>query len=248
MLDIDDPRLFVSHYGETSFEYKVVYKPQSLDHKIRIHVYPDGEISVDAPERASVIEIKQAVQKRARWICSRLNEFEKQKENVFLRSYISGETFYYLGRRYQLKLDSQQYGSLVKLKSGRFLIPARGKEPDQIKTMMNGWYSQKAKQVFQRRLELAVSRLGWVSSVPDWKLLKMKKQWGSCSPSGVLSLNPELVKAPIEAIDYVLLHELCHIKHHNHGKRFYELLDHHMKDWQLVKRRLDGMASLMLNQ
>jgi predicted metal-dependent hydrolase len=75
----------------------------------------------------------------------------------------------------------------------------------------------------------------------------MKKQWGSCSPAGVLSLNPHLVKASSLAIDYVLLHELCHLRFHNHSDRFYRLLDRQMPGWKEVKERLDGMAQLLLN-
>lgn len=70
----------------------------------------------------------------------------------------------------------------------------------------------------------------------------MTVQWGSCSPSGRITLNPLLVKTPRECIDYVLLHELCHLLHHNHSPRFYRALDRHMPNWRAVKERLDEMA------
>lgn len=76
----------------------------------------------------------------------------------------------------------------------------------------------------------------------------MKKQWGSCSPKGVLSLNPHLVKASLRCIDYVLLHELCHLQVRNHGQKFYDLLSKHLPEWQAAKARLDGMAELLLNE
>jgi hypothetical protein len=75
----------------------------------------------------------------------------------------------------------------------------------------------------------------------------MQKQWGSCSPQGHILLNPHLVKAPRECIDYVIIHELCHLKEHNHSPEFYRLLCLQMPDWKQVKAKLDGMAELLLN-
>lgn len=75
----------------------------------------------------------------------------------------------------------------------------------------------------------------------------MKKQWGSCSPQGHILLNPHLVKAPRDCIDYVILHELCHLQEHNHSPKFYQLLSQLMPAWKSVKTRLDSMAELLLN-
>jgi predicted metal-dependent hydrolase len=83
--------------------------------------------------------------------------------------------------------------------------------------------------------------------VPPMRLQAMKIQWGSCSPAGQLTLNPHLVKAPRECIDYVLLHELCHLKEHNHGQKFYRLLERHLPQWHVKKARLDALADFILN-
>ena len=74
----------------------------------------------------------------------------------------------------------------------------------------------------------------------------MKTQWGSCSPGGRLTLNPYLVKAPRECIDYVILHELCHIAEHNHSDKFYRLMKRVMPKWEAVKDRLDKNASIYI--
>jgi len=76
----------------------------------------------------------------------------------------------------------------------------------------------------------------------------MRTQWGSCSPGGVILLNPHLVKAPRQCIDYVISHELCHLQEHNHSRRYYRLLGKIMPSWEGVKARLDGMAELLLNE
>lgn len=88
----------------------------------------------------------------------------------------------------------------------------------------------------------------WVTGRPTLRILTMQKQWGSCSAKGVLILNPHLVKAPKECIDYVILHKLCHISEHNHSEKFWRLLTQVMPQWKEVKARLDGMAELYLNE
>jgi len=77
--------------------------------------------------------------------------------------------------------------------------------------------------------------------------MEMSRQWGSCSPSGEIIINRQLVKAPRECIDYVLIHELAHLKHHDHGPAFWKLIDTHAGDWQKAKRHLDGMVEVLLN-
>ena len=91
-------------------------------------------------------------------------------------------------------------------------------------------------------------RVVWLKAMPDWRLVRMQKQWGSCSPAGVILLNPHLVKAPRQCVDYVICHELCHLEEHNHSPRYYRLLGQVMPGWETVKTRLDGMAELLLNE
>ena len=88
----------------------------------------------------------------------------------------------------------------------------------------------------------------WVQGIPSFRIMTMKKQWGSCSRQGQLMLNPHLVKASKECIDYVILHELCHIAEHNHSEKFWRLLNQVMPNWKEVKARLDDMAELYLNE
>ena len=95
---------------------------------------------------------------------------------------------------------------------------------------------------------VATTLLPWIhGQLPPVKLLTMKKHWGSCSPSGSIVLNPHLVKAPRNCIDYVILHELCHLKEHNHSPQFWRLMDRVLPNWQKVKRELDDKAEILLN-
>lgn len=115
-----------------------------------------------------------------------------------------------------------------------------------IKRRLKQWYRLRAEDYFQRRLAEISARLGWLTEIPPMKIVQMEQQWGSCSPSGSINLNPALIRAPRHCIDYVLLHELCHLKEHNHSKRFYTLLQGHDPNWIATKAELDRLAELLL--
>lgn len=235
-------------YGDLSIPYQVFFVP-GRQCKVAIHVHPDGSVQVDAPAQASLAEIKQAVGKRSRWLFAQLDRIKAQNTHVLPREYVSGESHFYLGRRYQLKVRVTELEEpSVKLRCGQFQIISKNRDRETVKSLLWHWYRAHAHQQFDRRLESLCQDMSWVKNKPTWKLLTMKKQWGSCSPRGELSLNTHLVKAPSECIDYVLLHELCHLKLHNHSPAFYRQLRKEMPTWESIKGRLDGMAELLLNE
>jgi len=117
-----------------------------------------------------------------------------------------------------------------------------------VKGLLNTWYKYKAKVTFHERLNEMLLKATWVEGLPRFRIMAMKTQWGSCSTQGNLMLNPHLVKAPKECIDYVILHELCHIAEHNHSEKFWRLLTQVMPNWKEVKAKLDDMAELYLNE
>jgi len=235
-------------YGDERFDYEICFTPERTT-KIAIHVHPDASIQVDAPEGESQAKINSAVLKRARWIKNHVSQARAQREHVLPRNYVSGESHFYLGRRYQLKVtDAKEEGEQVRLWRGRLNVDTQERSPDAVKKQLYRWYRERAAEVFDRRLLEVVDNVSWLKTVPPLRLLKMRKQWGSCSPQGVIFLNPQLVKAPRECVDYVIAHEFCHLKEHNHSSRYYRLLRDVMPGWEPVKARLDGMAELLLNE
>jgi predicted metal-dependent hydrolase len=227
--------------------YQVLFVP-GRQRKVAIHVHPNGCVQVDAPLQTSLADIKQAVTKRSRWLCEHIERIREQRAWVLPREYVSGESHFYLGRRYVLKVRRiKRQPPNVKLIRGLLQVTTGDVTREAVKHLLWDWYKVHARMQFDRRLEALVLQSSWVREKPSWKLRIMKKQWGSCSPQGILSLNPHLVKAPSQCIDYVLLHELCHLKFHNHSRQFYRLLKKQMPEWETVKVRLDGMAELLLN-
>ncbi|WP_367110752.1 M48 family metallopeptidase [uncultured Psychrobacter sp.] len=241
----------------------------SRPRKVVIKVHPDLRVVATAPVDASDEMIHDAMMKRARWIWQSLQDFAKQKDHVLPKRYVSGETQFYLGRRYVLKVltDSETndgVSSSVKLSRGKLNVTVNQESNNQessnqenqfanersvkVKALLDKWYQDRAEIIFAERLHAVLSKASWVTSMPSFRLMAMKKQWGSCSTKGNLILNPHLVKAPKECIDYVILHELCHIAEHNHSERFWRLLTQVMPNWRAVKAELDERAELYLNQ
>ena len=234
-------------YGDERIQFSLRQQPDRKLNRVAIHVEPDGRVVVDAPATASLDTVLMAVKKRSRWIGKHLAVVRARLAHVLPREYVSGESVFYLGRRYRLKVRVVVDESAAARMRGAFMevsVPER--RTDLIRAQLDAWFRVHAREVFKERLMAITASLRWVRQLPPTRLQSMKVQWGSCSPAGRITLNPHLVKAPRECIDYVLLHELCHLRHHNHSTRFYKALDAHMPRWRTVKQRLDAMAEQLL--
>ena len=227
-------------YGKHEIEYRLFY----VDRKtLEISVHPDTSVIVKAPLDSDLSKIEEKLKKRARWILKQGRYFEQFYPRTTERQYLSGETHLYLGKRYQLRvmLDSTQ---AVRLKNGAFIVQSKERSQKQVEKLMQKWYREKAKEQFYSSLtrcwknELAVEY-----DKPRLQIKRMEKRWGSLSPGGILTLNIALIKAPKECIDYVVTHELCHLKHPSHGKEFYQLLEAVFPNWKMVKHKLEMVMS-----
>lgn len=245
----EDPARYLVRYGDREFQYRLSTLAEGKKSVIRVHVHPNGEVEVEAPESAPISEIKAAVQHRARWVLKHLDDIEERTRHIQPRQWVSGESQLYLGRRYVLKVinDPDQRKVTCKLIGGQLRVQGKDLRPERTQGAVKEWYRNRAREVFQRRLDLMAEKVPWVKATPPWRIIEMQTQWGSCTPEGAVLLNPHLVKAPTKAIDYVILHELCHLEEHNHSPRFYGLLDRFMPEWRGVKERLDSQAEQVLN-
>lgn len=234
-------------YGSEEIAFSLRRQPLRAVTRIAIHVEPNGHVQVDAPSNAPLAEVLAAVKKRSRWIIQHVAAAKARLEHVLPREYVSGESLHYLGRRYRLKVMVDPAAAVeARLRGAFIVVSVPAYQLNAIKSALIAWYRQRARDVFAKRLSVIAEPLSWVRALPPVRLQVMTRQWGSCSPSGRITLNPWLVSAPREAIDYVLLHEVCHLKHHNHGRAFYSTLDRHMPGWRMVKERLDNQAEEFL--
>ncbi|OZG42612.1 metal-dependent hydrolase [Aeromonas sp. A35_P] len=233
-------------YGDEQITVERVKRLQATG-RVLIKVHPDCRVIASAPEDADNEAVLSAVKKRGRWIYEQLRDFRKQLEFTTARQYISGESHYYLGKQYLLKvIEAPEQVQSVKLLGGKLEVSVRTKSADKVKALLADWYKARARELFAKRLDAMLEQALWVDERPPLRILTMQTQWGSCSPNGRITLNPHLVKAPRECIDYVILHELCHIAEHNHSERFYRLMGQVMPGWEKTKARLDGMAHQLL--
>lgn len=207
---------------------------------LEINVHPDQRVTVVAPLGATLEEIIRRTQKRGVWILKQIHVFEELQPLPPEPRYVSGETHRYLGRQYRLKIAEADRDS-VKLK-GRFLYVHLGNREDtaKVERLLEQWYRSHARDIFQTRLKTCLeSARSLKLEEPPMTIRKMVKRWGSCTSAGRILLNLDLVKVPLHCIEYVIMHELCHLKVHNHSRKFYQLLSRCMPDWEQRKARLD---------
>lgn len=232
---------YLLKYGGCEIPFQVQQKDRS---KLTINVYPDLTVEVLAPATKTMDQILARVERRASWIVKQWRYFEQFQPKQPARRFVSGETHLYLGRQYRLKIV-QGCPSEVKL-IGRYFLVRHSDCQDStgVSNLLSDWYYDHARALFTSRVGHWVSecRTLAVPEVPRVKVRKMSRRWGSCTKSGTITLNIDLVKVPLQFIDYVIVHELCHRKIHNHSPAFYKLLTRSMPDWRQRKEQLESLV------
>ncbi|WP_371183899.1 M48 family metallopeptidase [Xanthomonas sacchari] len=235
-------------YGERIIACQIRRSPQRRTCSVAIHIDADGTVRLDAPQQASDADIRHALQRRAGWVHRHLQAIEARRRLLLPRQYVSGETVLYLGRRYRLKVQIGTQGEATALRGGYLEVTVPTRSAQAVRATLDHWLRQRAKDIFQQRLAATAEPLRWVKHTPALTVRRMQRRWGSCSASGRITLNAGLIHASRECIDYVILHELCHLQAHQHGRAFQRLLDAHLPDWRALKQRLDGMAELVMQR
>jgi predicted metal-dependent hydrolase len=232
---------YVLHYGGQRIPFRVEYRPRK---HLAISVLPDLRVEVVAPAGTALEAILPRVERRASWIARQLRFFGQYQPTQPGPSFVSGETHLYLGRQYRLKVAEGTPES-VKLIGRFFRMEIRTPNDNgRVRELLDGWYREHARRVFDLRLVgclESATPLG-LAEPPRIVIRRMAKRWGSCTATGNVILNLDLVKAPVHCIDYVITHELCHLKVHNHGKDFYRLLTRCLPDWEWRKQRLESIV------
>ena len=215
-----------------NYNYSVIYKDVA---DITIKVKPSLDVEIIVPYNTSSQYIDKILSKRRKWIQNHIDIFEKLKQ--IARQYISGEDFIYLGRRYRLKVISSDLNIAI-LKNGVMNLHCINKDDFGLKQkLIEDFYHQKAISTFN---QIIAKYKHLYTQKVIFRIRKMKTRWGSCNPvKGYINLNQELIKKPKKAIEYVVLHEIAHLKHHNHDRKFYNYLSAYMPDWKDVKHKLD---------
>jgi len=224
-------------YGQKTIDFSLFYSNRKT---MEIAVHPDSTVIVKAPLQSDIALIEKKVTKRARWILKQLDYFRQFNPKTPDRCYINGETHKYLGKQYRLKIIEGSKNS-VKLSHGIFHVTCRNEPtPGVVRKLLNQWYSEKAQIVFAKSMDRCRQKFKNLNiGQTELSVKRMRKRWGSLSDRGTITLNTDLIRAPKECIDYVVTHELCHLKFHDHSPEFYSLLDSVVPDWKKVKHKLE---------
>jgi predicted metal-dependent hydrolase len=224
-------------YGKEEIAFSLIYASRKT---LEIAVHPDCSVVAKAPVGTRIEEVEKRIFKRARWIRRQLRYFYQFNPRTPSRKYIGGETHLYLGRQYRLKMALGSTNEL-KLSHGYFHICVKhGLPPKKARDLLDNWYFERAKEKFNESLVRC-----WpyfekqFLQKPVISIKRLQRRWGSLSKRGTLTLNVDLIRAPRECIDYVITHELCHLRYHDHGSGFYEFMEKVMPDWERRKQKLE---------
>ncbi len=223
-------------FGSKEITFNLDYR-QRKTMGIRVHI--DGSVIVLAPIETLESDILEKLKRKAPWILKQIKYFETFKPKTPERQYVSGETHLYLGKQYRLKILESEIKK-VKAIRGTLEVSSPIKSSMEVEKLLITWYKQRAEIIFQKVLTEVLPLFNKYNiPKPILQLRKMEKRWGSCTRSGKIILNPDLIKAPKASIEYVLIHELAHLVHFNHTKSFYNLQEQLMPDWKKWKDRLE---------
>jgi predicted metal-dependent hydrolase len=226
------------HLAVGGLQVEVESKPIK---NLYVGVYPpEGQVRVAAPRALSKDAVRLAIVDRLSWIKRQRAKFRAQDRQT-ARQVVSGETHYFLGRRYRLRVFERSGPTeiLVKSNSTIHLFVKPGTSESRRVKLLQDWYRAQLKALVAGMIS------DWERSVgvgeTEFRIRRMKTKWGSCSRQRArICLNLELAKKPIECIEYVLVHELVHVIQRHHNEHFVSLMDRVMPNWRSFRDLLNS--------
>jgi len=224
-----------------TIDYEIVYSKRRR--KAAVVVHPDLKVEFRAPHGLGLEAIRDMLQKKAGWVQEKLDWFEANRLPGQEKRYTEGEIYLFMGREYPLKILA---GEGIKKSLASFngaeltvLIPEAVPEelrPVLVKKAVWDFYRDCAELNVDRFLKIYSEKLK--IAPPIFKVKHQKRRWGSCSANNVLRINFQLMMAPPEQLEYVVVHELCHVKEKNHSSRFWELVEGLMPGYEVYRKSL----------
>lgn len=227
-------------YGSFIYRYSLIRQERNT---LSLTVTPDLSILLKTPLKIDKARIEAFLKRKWLWMEKQLTFFGRYQHKKYKRQFVSGESHYYLGRQYLLHVKSGE-NDQVTIFRGKILITLSNKSKSSVKKLLSQWYKNKTTKVFTERFSEIAIRFGY-KNIPSLKVREMKKRWGSYLDSNTVVLNPKLIHLSKPCIDYVITHELCHVRYKNHDRKFFTYLDEKYSQWQIVKEKLELMGSLI---
>lgn len=220
----------VINEGTNIIEFEVTYSKRKT---LAIKIDPSGDVRVAAPRGTSRKVVIDMVSRKAGWILKKLNEIGARNAQVIKREFVDGESFLYLGIDYPLQLiiNPKLSKPVVRLNNDRLMVETPVADAVVIRNAMEAWYRFMAGEHIKARLNYYGSLL---NVTPNRVTIKAQKtMWGSCSSKNNLNFNWRAMMAPADVVDYLVVHELCHLIHHNHSRKFWNQVSAILPDYKV---------------
>ena len=213
---------------------------------ISIMIKNTGQIIVCCPIKTPLANIEKLLFEKERWIVQKLDEIKDKPTVSIEKSFENDDLFYYLGKPYRLKIVCKNITQKpeIRLEDELLILEiSQTENKDKIKSFLKNWYISKAGELLVERIRIYSSVVGL--SPKKVAIKEQKTRWGSCSSKGNINLNWKLVMAPLPVVDYVVIHELCHMKEMNHSGRFWGLVEAAMPDYKIYRKWLKENGSTL---
>jgi predicted metal-dependent hydrolase len=226
-------------FGSYVYHYDLVMQDRK---SLSLTVTPDLQICLKCPHKADDDRIEIFLKRKWFWLEKQLSFFRKYQRKIYQKEYISGEGFLYLGKQYKL-LVKRASEDKVSMTKGLLLVQTTKSVQDgkHTKKLVDKWYRDRIEKVFTDRFDEMKLKFDY-KKMPDLAIREMQKRWGSFLENGKVVLNPKLIHTSKDCIDYVIVHELCHVKYKNHNKFFYTFLKKKYPKWEKVKDKLETIG------
>lgn len=223
-------------FGSYVYTYELVRQDRKT---LSLTVKPDLSLVVKSPLKADQEKIEIFLKKKWFWLEKQLSFFKKYHRKTYKKEYASGESFMYLGRQYKLVVKRASEVK-VQVSKGCLFLFTNNLVGDGVKNkrILEKWYLQRAEQVFLERYQEVQKRFDY-KTMPQLELREMKKRWGSYRKKDRIYLKPKLIHVSKDCIDYVITHELCHLRYKKHSQAFYKFLNKKFPNWEKVKEKLE---------
>jgi len=223
-------------FGKFIYEYRIIKQDRKT---LSLVVTPDLGIILKCPKQIDNERIEKFLQKKWFWLEKQLSYFKKYKRNVYRKEYVSGESYFYLGRQYKLMVKKSKESN-VSLTKGQIILNTKKTVTDgkNNKKLLDLWFSKRANIIFQERFNEMLNRFEYKNTT-ILSIREMRKRWGSFLNKDKIFLNPKLIHTSKDCIDYVIVHELCHLRYKNHDSKFWKYLDEKYPKWERVKEKLE---------
>ncbi len=223
-------------YGKYKYEYYLIMQERKT---ISLTVFPDLRITVKAPYYTDDKKVEEFFKRKWVWIEKQLSFFRQFQLTKTKKQYVSGESFLYLGRQYKLIVKKSKENRASLQQSRLYLYTTcRVKDGKNNKKIIEQWYRERAECIFDERYKEMIKKFNH-KKMPKIQIRRMNKRWGSYTSNNKIFLNPLLIYTSKKCIDYVITHELCHVKYRKHNKNFYKLLNNKYPNWEKMKEKLE---------